>query len=196
MGQIDIKIVENSQSRYYRDFIKIPFAIYQGQPNWVPWFDKDMIAFIDRLHPLFEHSTGDFFVAMKGSRPVGRIFVFENTRYNKTHSLNSACFYFIDFIDDGEVAAKLFQAAIDWAKNRSLDGLMGPMGLGGVTGVGVLAAGFEHRAAMKPADHAQRNPGMQIPALHGQRQHKAAYEQKYRGIHIHGSDFIAGCNTQ
>ena len=148
MDSLDIKKVENSRSAFYRDFIEFPFAIYRDNPNWVPWFDKDMIAFIDRLHPLFEHSSGDFFLAIKGNRPVGRIFVFENKRYNKTHSLNCACFYFIDFVDDGKVVAKLFQAAIDWAKDRNLDALMGPMGLGGVTGVGVLATGFEHRAAM------------------------------------------------
>jgi len=69
MGQIDIKIVENSQSRYYRDFIKIPFAIYQGQPNWVPWFNKNIQSFIDRHHPLFEHTSGEFFVALNGNEP-------------------------------------------------------------------------------------------------------------------------------
>ena len=148
MGTIDIKKVENSQSQYYRAFIQIPFAIYKDQPNWVPWFNRDLQSFIDRRHPLFEHASGDFFVALNGNEPVGRIFVFENTRCNKTHSMNSACFYFVDFIDDREVAEKLFQTAVDWAKARNLDGVTGPMGLGGVTGVGLLVAGFEHRAAM------------------------------------------------
>lgn len=148
MGPIDIKKVENSQSPYYQGFIELPFAIYQDQPNWVPWFNKDIQSFLDRHHPLFEHSRGDFFVALNGNEPVGRIFVFENTRYNKTHSINSACFYFVDFIDDREVAEQLFQTALDWAKTRNLDGVTGPMGLGGVAGVGLLVEGFDHRAAM------------------------------------------------
>ena len=148
MGHIDIKKVENSQSPYYRDFIEIPFTIYQNQPNWIPWFNKDLQSFIDRHHPLFEHSSGDFFVALNGNQPVGRIFVFENTRYNKTHSMNHACFYFVDFIDDLEVAEKLFQTAADWARVRNLDGVTGPMGLGGVTGVGLLVEGFDQPAAM------------------------------------------------
>jgi len=87
-------------------------------------------------------------VALKDNMPVGRIFVFENTRYNKTHSMNSAFFYFVDLIDDCEVAEKLFQTTVDWARARNLDQVMGPMGLGGVTGVGLLVDGFEHRAAM------------------------------------------------
>ena len=148
MGHIDIKKVGNSQSPYFRDFIQLPFRIYRNDSNWVPWFNKDIQSFIDRHHPLFEHTNGDFFVALNGNEPVGRIFVFENTRYNKTHSTNNACFYFVDFIDDLEVAEKLFQAAADWAKARNLDGVTGPMGLGGVTGVGLLVEGFDHRAAM------------------------------------------------
>jgi hypothetical protein len=148
MAAIDIAKVENSKSRYCRNFIQLPFNIYRDHPKWVPWFDKEIITFIDRRHPLFEHSEGDFYVALNGHEPVGRIFVFENTHYNKTHSLNGAFFYFVDFIDDSEVVEKLLQTAIDWASARSLDGLMGPMGLGGVTGVGLLVEGFEHRAAM------------------------------------------------
>ncbi len=148
MGLFDIKNVANSQSPYCRDFIELPFVIYRNNPNWVPWLNREIISFVDRNHPLFEHSGGDFFVALDGNRPVGRIFIFENTRYNQTHSLNCAYFYFVDFIDDREVVEKLFQTAIDWAHARNLDALMGPMGLGGVTGVGLLVAGFEHRAAM------------------------------------------------
>jgi hypothetical protein len=148
MDSIDIKKVENSQSPFCRDFIEIPFALYRHDPNWVPWFDKDIIAFIDRHHPVFEHAAGEFFVALKGNQVVGRIFVFDNTRYNQTHSLNSAYFYFVDFVDDGPVVERLFQTAIDWAKARNLDSLMGPMGLGGVTGIGLLISGFDQRAAM------------------------------------------------
>jgi len=71
MGHIDIKKVENSQSPYYRGFIEMPFTIYRNHPNWVPWFNKEVQSFIDRHHPLFEHSFGDFFVALNGSAPVG-----------------------------------------------------------------------------------------------------------------------------
>ena len=148
MGSIDIEKVEKSQSPLCRDFIKMPFDLYRHDPNWVPWFDKDIIAFIDRRHPVFEHSTGEFFVALKDNQAVGRIFVFDNARYNQTHSINSAFLYFVDFIDDGQVVENLLQTAIDWAKARNLDSLMGPMGLGGVTGVGFLVAGFDQRAAM------------------------------------------------
>jgi hypothetical protein len=63
MANIDIKKVNNSKSPYYGGFIELPFAIYQNHQNWVPWFNKDMQSFVDRRHPLFEHSSGDFYSA-------------------------------------------------------------------------------------------------------------------------------------
>ena len=62
--------------------------------------------------------------------------------------MKSAHFYFFDSVDDREVAGRLLQAAVDWARGRDLELLLGPMGLGGVTGGGLLIEGYEHRAAM------------------------------------------------
>ncbi|GAB4221245.1 MAG TPA: hypothetical protein PL059_06840 [Spirochaetota bacterium] len=145
---LDIQLVENSKSTMFPHFINIPHMIYKNNDQWVPWFHNEMKLFIDKKHPLFLHSDGDFFVAMRNNSPAGRIFVFENTMYNKTHNMKSAHFYFIDFYDDREVADCLFSAAIDWAKKRHCNSLLGPMGFGGVTGGGLLIDGFEHRASM------------------------------------------------
>jgi hypothetical protein len=107
-----------------------------------------MKELVDKRHPLFEHTAGEFYVATRGEEVVGRIFVFENGRYNQTHHMRSAHFYFFDSVDDSEVAGCLLQAALDWAKKRELELLFGPMGLGGVTGGGLLVEGYEHRGAM------------------------------------------------
>ncbi len=145
---IDIKRVEHSKSPYYRHFIDLPHKIYRNNENWVPWLHNEMKTFIDKKHPLFKHSNGEFYVAMKDGSPLGRIFVFENTRYNKTHNMKSAHFYFIDFYDDTKVSTALFMTAADWAKKRNCTSLLGPMGFGGVTGGGLLIDGYEHRASM------------------------------------------------
>lgn len=148
MNGIQIKAVESSRSPHYRDFRDLPFSLYRDTPQWVPWFHRAVKAFVDRRHPVFEHSSGDFFVALRQGRPLGRIFVFENTRYNETHNLKSAHFLFFDTVDEKDVAHALLQQAVDWGRKRDLGVLLGPMGLGGVTGGGLLVEGFEHRAAM------------------------------------------------
>lgn len=146
--QIDLKRVEGSGSKYFRGFYHLPERVHKGNDKWVPWFIADMKELVDRKHPLFEHTAGEFYVAIRGDEVVGRIFVFENGRYNETHGMHSAHFYFFDSVEDSEVAGCLFQAAHGWAKKRGLEILFGPMGLGGVTGGGLLIQGYEHRAAM------------------------------------------------
>jgi len=146
--QIDVKRVEGSKSKYFKDFYLLPSLVHAGNDNWVPWFVGDMKELVDKKHPLFEHTSGEFLVATRDDKVVGRIFVFENARYNQTHEMKSAHFYFFDSVDSREVADRLLQAAVDWAKGRSLELLFGPMGLGGVTGGGLLIEGYEHRAAM------------------------------------------------
>ena len=146
--QVDVKRVEGSKSKYFNGFYLLPSWIHAGNENWVPWFLGDIKELVDKKHPLFEHTSGEFLVATRDDKVVGRLFVFENARYNQTHEMKSAHFYFFDSVDDREVADRLFQAAVDWAKGRNLELLFGPMGLGGVTGGGLLIEGFKHRAAM------------------------------------------------
>jgi hypothetical protein len=145
---MDLKRVEGSKSPYFKGFFRLPSLLHAGNDQWVPWFLGDIRELVDRRHPLFEHTAGEFFVVTRRDEVVGRIFVFENGRYNQTHDMRSAHFYFFDSVDDREVAGTLFQAALDWAKKRNLELLFGPMGLGGVTGGGLLIQGYEHRAAM------------------------------------------------
>lgn len=146
--RVDVKRVEGSKSKYFDRFYLLPSRIHAGNENWVPWFRGDIKELVDKKHPLFEHTSGEFLVATRNDRVLGRIFVFENGRYNETHDMKSAHFYFFDSVDDREVADRLFQAAVDWAKGRDLELLLGPMGLGGVTGGGLLIEGYERRAAM------------------------------------------------
>ena len=146
--QIDVKRVEGSGSRYFKDFYLLPSVVNAGNDKWVPWFLGDMKELVDKAHPLFEHTSGEFLVALRDGKVVGRIFVFENVRYNETHDMRSAHFYFFDSLDDRDVSDRLLQAAVDWAKGRDLELLLGPMGLGGVTGGGLLIEGHAYRAAM------------------------------------------------
>jgi len=126
----------------------MPFALYHGIPQWVPWFDADVRTLLDRSHPFFQHSQGEFFLARHDGRAVGRLAVFENVRYNESHAVHHAQFYFFDSVNDRQVAVALFAAARDWALGRGLYALTGPLGIGATSGGGILVDGFDHRAAM------------------------------------------------
>lgn len=140
--------INNSKGPLARAFIDFPFRLYKDCPQWVPWFRSDLRRILDRRHPFFEHSAGEFFLARKSRETLGRIAVVENTRYNSQHRSRFAHFYFFDLVDDAEVAGVLLGAVSDWARRRKLEGVVGPGGLGAIVGAGVLIDGFEHRAAM------------------------------------------------
>ncbi len=145
---VEITRVERSKDPSFEQLFALPARIYAGNDCWVPWLRGDLAELVDRAHPLFEHTTGVFLLATRGGEPVGRIFVFENARYNATHDMKCAHFYFFDTIDDREVSDRLLEAAVDWARSRGLERVVGPMGFGGVTGTGILVEGFDQRASM------------------------------------------------
>ena len=146
----DDVIVERvgNDRRLLREFIRLPYTIYEGNPYWVPWFRTDMRSIVRKKHAYFGHAAGDFFVARRGDRTVGRICVVENGRYNDQHGTSTAHFYFPEFYDDAEVVDALFREAGAWAQGRGLTHLSGPMLFGGAAGSGILVEGFEQRAAM------------------------------------------------
>ncbi|HEY9162074.1 MAG TPA: hypothetical protein VIS94_13440 [Desulfomonilia bacterium] len=147
-NSIEIKTLTSSNTKEAMDFIKVPFPIYEGNSCWVPWFNNDMKQFIDRKHPVFEHTEGEFLTAYRNGVPSGRIFVFENGGYNRTHNKNSAYFFFCDFIDDQEVVNAFMEESVNWARKRGLESIIGPIGFGGVSGCGYLVHGYDKRAAM------------------------------------------------
>lgn len=129
-------------------FIEFPKQLYRGCNYYVPMFDMDMRFLIRKKHPFFLHSEGQFLLVWRGQELVGRCLVTENRRYNEFHKTNFAFFDYFDMIDDQEATDALFSYLSDWAKQRGLDALVGPMLSGGANGTGILIKGFEHQPAM------------------------------------------------
>jgi hypothetical protein len=146
---LTIERLDTTDRRQVRRFIDVPFRLYQNCPQWVPPLRGDVALALNRAkHPFYEHSAGDFFLAVRDGRDVGRIGALENTRYNETHGVRAGQFYFFDCEDDDEAAAVLFGAAFDWARARGLDAVVGPKGLSAFDGYGLLERGYEQRQMM------------------------------------------------
>lgn len=148
LGRLEVLPVRDPRGPEARRFIQLPFSLYRACPQWVPPFRADMRALLERRHPFFEHSPGEFYIARRGPRTVGRVMALENTRYNARHVRRFGFFYLFECAEDPEAAAALLEAAELWARVRGLASVVGPGGMGAGTGVGVLVEGFEHRAAM------------------------------------------------
>jgi hypothetical protein len=142
-----------STNRDIRMFIKSSHQLYRNCPYRVPWFISDMKEILRKKHPFFLHSDGDFFLLKRNGKTTGRIFIFENTRYNEQHNSNSAHFYFFDAANDPAGVTALFNRCIMWAKDRGLSNITGPIQFGGTAGNGILVHGYTQRSAMTMMDY-------------------------------------------
>ena len=122
---VQVRLVDDARRR--REFIRIPWSIYEGDPNWVPPLVMDMKTALDRdKHPFYQHSDAVFYVAYRDGRAVGRIAAIDNARHVEFHDERVGFFGFFECIDDAEVAGALFEAAGDWLRSRDLKVMRGP----------------------------------------------------------------------
>ena len=146
---LTVQKVDLSNRAEVNRFIQFHYDLYKGTPQWVPPFYMDIRMMLNpQKHPFYEHSEGDFFVAMRGKEVVGRLGVLVNKPFNKYHGTRKAQFYLFDTVDDVEVSSALFDRGMEWCKARGLDTLVGPKGLSGFDGYGIQVEGFELRQMM------------------------------------------------
>jgi hypothetical protein len=130
------------------DFLRLPFSIYRDIPQWVPPLQMDEQSRLSpKRFPFYKHSQAAFFLVSEGTRPVGRLAVLDNRRYNELHRTKTAFFYLFECENNKDAATALFDCAFQWARSRGLDKIIGPRGFTPLDGFGLLVKGFEYRPA-------------------------------------------------
>ena len=124
-----------------------------------------------RRFPFYQHSQAAFFLAYKRSspvdestRPIGRIAVLDNHRYNEFNNETTAFFYLFECENNTDAATGLFNAAFDWARLRGLTSIIGPKGFTPLDGFGLLVKGFE----LRPAFGLPYNPAYYVNLIEAQ----------------------------
>lgn len=127
-------------------FIKLPWKIYRGDPNWVPPLIGDTKKTLSRDHnPFFRHSDAAYFLARRNGEAVGRIAAIDNRNHNAFAGEKTAFFGFFECIDDPLVAEALLEKASAWGKARGLDLLRGPTSFSTNDECAMLIDGFDGR---------------------------------------------------
>ena len=146
---LTIEKIDTENKKQLKRFVELPHRLYRECPQWVPLINIDAYTYLNRKkHPFHEHSDVEFFLAVRDGRDVGRIAAIENRPFNNYHKVKKANFYFFDCEDDQEIADLLFVTVADWAKQRGLNQIVGPKGMGPLDGYGILVFGHEHRNTM------------------------------------------------
>jgi hypothetical protein len=127
-----------------RTFIKLPWKLYEDATNWVPPLMSERRKHLDsRRNPFFQHAEAQYFVAWRGSEPVGRVSAHVDRRLNEFHDNRWGLFGFFECVNDADVAAMLFGAAEDWLRARSRDRIVGPLDFSTNHECGLLVEGHE-----------------------------------------------------
>ncbi len=146
---LTIQKINTKNKAQVRRFVRFPHRLYKDCQQWVPLLDVDAFAYLNRKkHPFHEHSDVDFFLAVREGEVVGRIATIENKPFNQYHNTKKANFYLFDCINDNDVSGALFITVFEWAKERDLDSIVGPKGMGSLDGYGVLVLGHDRRSTM------------------------------------------------
>jgi len=99
-------------------------------------------------NPAFDHCEAEYFLAYRDGEIVGRIAAIINHKGNEIWSQKYARFSFVDFIDDADVANKLFGTAESWARHKGMTHIHGPMGFTDLDHEGLLIEGYDRISTM------------------------------------------------
>jgi len=132
------------------DFVKLPRSLYAGCPYYVPDMESDIRdTFRKDGNAILEESDIQPFIAYNsGGKAVGRIAGIVNRKANAKWNTNNVRFGFLEFIDDIDVSAALFNAVGQWGSGRGMSHIQGPMGIFDFDKEGMLVEDFDQMGTM------------------------------------------------
>ena len=138
-----LEIEQVTSERQLREFLKVPWTVYENDPNWVPWLYFERLEFFNKKeNPFFEHAEADYFMARRNGRAIGTIAAVLNHRYNEFQQENVAHFGAFEVVDDREASLALLERAGEWARKRGAERILGPMTFSYSDEAGILIEGF------------------------------------------------------
>lgn len=147
MSSVTVRPVAGARDE--KTFIRFPWAVYAGNPYWVPPLLMDRRKLIDRRrNPFYRHAEMELFLAERDGAVVGRIGAIVNHNHNREHKEKVGFFGFFECFDDGEVARALLDRAVAWLKERGVEGVRGPASPSVNDEYGMLVDGFDRPPAV------------------------------------------------
>jgi len=126
------------------DFIRLPWHLYAGNPNWVaPLLMLERKRFSAKHNAFYKHAEVQLFVARREGRTIGRISAHIDHEHNRFHTETTGFFGFFECVDDADCAAALLTAAENWLRARGMDRIRGPMNFSVNGEIGFLALGYD-----------------------------------------------------
>ena len=136
-----LRSVEGFRDR--KQFIRLPWSIYAGDPNWVPPIRAERHLHLSARNPYFDHARWRAWIAYRGTSPVGRISAQIDDLRLETHADATGSFGMLEAEDDPEIFALLLRAAETWLHEQGMQHIEGPYSLSINDECGLLIDGFD-----------------------------------------------------
>lgn len=135
--------------RQLKEFTHFHIDLYKDNPYFVPPLVVDDLETLNpEKNPAFDFCEADYFMAYRDGIPVGRIAAIINRQVNESSGEKTARFGFVDFIDDKEVSGALLARVEQWALEKGMEKVIGPLSFTDLDKEGCLIEGFDQLSTM------------------------------------------------
>ena len=137
-----VEVREIKTKKEQKEFIKFPLKLYKDNPYFVPPLYSDEKKIFKSDYVYYDTSEAVYFGAYIDGKMVGRISGILQNSSNQKWNQKRVRFTRFDSIDSQEVANALFGAVENWAKQKGMTEVVGPLGFSDLEREGLLIEGF------------------------------------------------------
>jgi hypothetical protein len=138
-----LKIALVSDARDMRRFIRVPWSVYADDPTWVPHLLLERREHFSPRNPYFAHARCCFWLACRGSRPVGRISAQIDELHQQRYRDATGFFGFLEAENEAETFHELLSTAEVWLRKQGMSRIRGPFNFSINQECGLLVDGYD-----------------------------------------------------
>lgn len=142
-GDGALRIVPVADRRLLRSFIEVPWSLYAGDPCWVPPLIIERKWHLSAKNPYFKHAEFQGWIALRGTRAVGRISAQIDQLHLQRYQDATGFFGMLEAEDNAETFRSLFTVTEEWLRQRGMRRIRGPFSLSINDECGLLVEGFD-----------------------------------------------------
>ena len=136
-------------------FLEFPLDLYRDNPYFVPPLYGDEKKIFSEDYIYNDTCETGYWLAYEDGKVVGRISAILQKASNEKHDEKRVRFTRFDAIDDQEVANALFAAVEQFAVERGMNAVCGPLGFSDLEREGLLVEGFDQLSTFEEQYNAE-----------------------------------------
>ena len=131
----------------FKKFVKFPTELYKDNLNYIPPMEMDEFKMTTKKNAHYNECEQAYFLAEEDGKVVGRIACVILYPFNKKNNSKYARFTRFDVIENEEIAHKILKTAEDWAKEKGMEYIHGPLGYDDLEREGLMTFGYENKGS-------------------------------------------------